>query len=384
MEHAHNHTIIFVVYDGIENSVFQSQVLIPLQKRLRECSQITVTLISFEQKKYSHVELIKIIPEQDRLRVVLFKRLPFIMPGSLLLAAREFSSICCSEPVSGARPYLIIVRGPIAGLIVQRVVKRFTYCHSELDSGSSQKPELIIQSRGLCAEEYRYAHEQAYWFVRPWHWLRYQQFKCLEKKVYGRNTCHPELACPPKPWRRLDSGSRLSFTIEAVSPALKKYLVSMFNANPEQISIASYDIPTPISPEQVSRWRQQARQELGIPEDAYVYCYSGSHKPWQCASESIAYVAQRYYEDNKSFLLVLSQDSEKFLIELKASKISETWYRVLPVPPSKLFYYLAAADAGLLFRKADVVNWVSRPTKMLEYQAVGLKVIHNGTIGLLL
>jgi len=45
-----------------------------------------------------------------------------------------------------------------------------------------------------------------------------------------------------------------------------------------------------------------------------------------------------------------------------------------------LYVYLAAADYGLLFRHKDIINWVSRPTKMLEYQAVGLKIIHNNTI----
>jgi hypothetical protein len=55
-------------------------------------------------------------------------------------------------------------------------------------------------------------------------------------------------------------------------------------------------------------------------------------------------------------------------------------YFVLSVEPKKLDRYLCACDSGLLFRDKDIINWVSRPTKMLEYQAAGLQVIHNHTI----
>jgi len=34
----------------------------------------------------------------------------------------------------------------------------------------------------------------------------------------------------------------------------------------------------------------------------------------------------------------------------------------------------------MLFREQTIVNWTSRPTKLLEYQAVGLEVVHNNTV----
>ena len=55
-------------------------------------------------------------------------------------------------------------------------------------------------------------------------------------------------------------------------------------------------------------------------------------------------------------------------------------YLVLSAKQDDVFRYLSVADAGLLFREKNVVNWVSRPTKMLEYRSVGLKIIHNNTV----
>jgi len=65
---------------------------------------------------------------------------------------------------------------------------------------------------------------------------------------------------------------------------------------------------------------------------------------------------------------------------LNISKLPKDSYLLLSVKPNNLHKYLAACDVGLLFREKDIINWVSRPTKMLEYQSVGLKIEHNNTI----
>lgn len=338
----HYHNIIFIIYDGIENSVFQSQVLQPIFDRLNECTLTTITLVSFEAKKINWHNIISL---HERLTIILYKRLPFIIPGSLWLASYKLYQALSNKTIDQ-----IIARGPLAGLITQRATKFLNI-----------QNQVFIQARGLCAEEYRYAHQHTSWPQKQWHWLRYQQFKRLEKKVYGAHTA-----------------------IEAVSQALKDYLINMFNAQATLITIAQRDIPKLLGKHVILAWRAQARQELTIPLDAFVYCYSGSYKPWQCATESIAHVADAYQHNKKNFLLVLSQDAELFLEELKKHALPPSNYRMLSAPANKLFYYLAAADAGLLFRHKDIVNWVARPTKALEYQAVGLKVIHNETINWLI
>ena len=83
------------------------------------------------------------------------------------------------------------------------------------------------------------------------------------------------------------------------------------------------------------------------------------------------------------FLLILSQDAVAFQSLFARYAVPAERVRLLSVKPADLLRYLCAADAGMLLRQPDVVNWVSRPTKLLEYQAVGLHIIHNGTIAML-
>ncbi|MFH1832527.1 MAG: hypothetical protein ABH827_07080, partial [bacterium] len=60
--------------------------------------------------------------------------------------------------------------------------------------------------------------------------------------------------------------------------------------------------------------------------------------------------------------------------------LPKTAYKIISVRQEQLYEYLSCANFGFLLREEDIINWVSRPTKMLEYQAVGLKIIHNNTI----
>ena len=69
--------------------------------------------------------------------------------------------------------------------------------------------------------------------------------------------------------------------------------------------------------------------------------------------------------------------SVKALKNLKSENV------VLEEIADDVIKYLCAADAGILLRKKDVVNWVARPTKILEYRAAGLKIIHNDTVAML-
>ena len=231
----------------------------------------------------------------------------------------------------------------------------------------SYSPTVTVQARGLCAQEYWFTHMHdgaglVHKLVRS---CLYSSLARLERKVYAAAyTNNP-------------------FTIESVSPALKNYLVRHFGARTTGIAIAHKDIPKKVEPKQVLDWRTQVRQELAIPESAYVYCYSGSFKPWQCAQESIEYVVGQFGKNSEAFLSILSSDRQNFEHACAASNIDMTRVRITSVQPEQVTKYLAAADAGLLLRHKDPLNWVSRPTKLLEYQAVGLKIVHNNTIALL-
>ncbi len=348
--------LMYVIYDGICNSVFQSLVLAPLLEMLANDYELEITLVSFESNKISPERLMRLIPAHDRFHFVLLKKFSFIGKVSLWLGILQLYWLLGKLPCNR-----VITRGPLAGWIAMHAIRK------RIQKKSSKALPLTIQARGLCAEEYRYTYSRdKTTFLRGLYYcLMYRELLLIERETFRYNNEYNFLP---------------TMDIEAVSPALKEYLVKNFKACPHKISIAQHDLPRRLSLDQIQQWRVQMRRHLSIAPDAYVYCYSGSYKPWQCAEETIQFFVQQYRRDSKSFLLIFSQDKDMFTQELETYKIPKQSYRVANIPPRYLLEYLSAADAGLLFRDADIINWVSRPTKMLEYQAVGLKIIHNNTI----
>lgn len=341
--------IVFIVYDGIHNSVFQSMVLAPLMEMLMADVNTSVTLISFERKKLTAQTLQSIIPTHNRLNVVIMRKLPFLGKLSLWLGVHQLQLF-----LKKVKADQIIARGPLAGWVAIKATQTLT-------AASSMIPSTIIQARGLCAEEYRYTHQKHVdGYLKHFYRQRcYHALKQIECQAY----------------------SNQNMAIQSVSPALKEYMVKHFHANPDAITIVTNDLPQPIAPEQVAEWRSALRKQLGIMNDAYVYCYSGSYKPWQCVDQTIHFFANLHEHEDKNFLLILTQDTQQFTAALEYCKVPKNRWLVLSVTPNELAQYLAVANAGLLFREPDVINWVSRPTKMLEYQMVGLKIIHNNSIG---
>ncbi len=359
-----NKQLTFVIYDGIENSVFESQVLIPLLSLIKRSPNIEITLVSFEKKRLNSGLLISRIPAHDQLHLVICRRFPFFGKISLHFAAFQLKRLLTFTPSNK-----IIARGPLAGYITLKAINylKKRYSHRLRTETKMKVPKVVIQARGLCAEEHRYAlkGQKMSWLS----WLKnnyiYKSLKAIEWEIYSlkQKTDYPN-----------------QVTIEAVSNALKNYLIDTFRADISKITIATRDLPKTIAADQVARWRNEVRIELEIKQNALVYCYSGSFKAWQCAHETIAAFSYEYSRNHQCFMLVLTQDKEPFIAELTRYKIPPTNYKVITVRPINLYRYLSAGDFGMLLRERDVINWVSRPTKMLEYQAVGLKIIHNNTI----
>lgn len=330
-------SLCFVVYDSIFNSVFQSQVLTPLLAHLDAHTYDHITLVSYEPSVPSKQSLAQRLPVHPNLTVIILKRPPFVGTASLWLGIAPLKKIINRSSFSA-----IMARGPLAGWIAQRCTDG----------------PITIQARGLCAEEHRYTHaEKVTWWQKPHYWLHYKALYAIEQDVY-------------------DSHNH----IEAVSPALKDYLIKQFGTQEKNITIATHDIPKALSAENRAQARTRIRTELAIADNAVVYCYSGSYKPWQCAEETVSYFIEQYGHDASTLLLILSPDTEAFTTTLKQHNFPMSQCRIVNVAPHKLLDYLAAANVGFLFRHPDIINWVSRPTKVLEYNAAGLRIVHNGTV----
>lgn len=326
-----NVPLIVIVTDSITNTVFPGQVLAPLEKI---CQERTVHLISFEPSPRA------ITMTHDHIRLTFLKRMPFV--GSLTIAygARLLKKILEEYPF-----FEIRARGPLAGAMARRIL-------------DDRCRKLTIQARGLLAEEYRYAHPPS-----RFHTFRTRQYRTVEQEAY----------------RPQNADSICS--IEAVTPHLIEYLVSEYGTRERMCTVAKEDIPELIPFETREEWRAEIRARLGIPFHDYILCYAGSSHPWQQPQQIVAYGVEQLQRNPDAHLLILTQDPQAFEKYAEPYDFDRSRFIVMQVPHHEVMQYLCACDAGLLFREADIVNWVSRPTKALEYAAANLTILHNHTIG---
>jgi hypothetical protein len=222
----------------------------------------------------------------------------------------------------------------------------------------------MIQIRGLLKDEYLYTHKDTTSYIKKCIYkMRAWQLNKLEKVVYSTT-----------------KQQKIRYTLQAVSPALKKHLKTQYGIGKTTITIANDDLPPLCNDAQVACWRTVLRAQHNIPSNASVYCYNGSAKPWQCPEKIIAFFITIYKKNTAAFLLILTQDSDIFTKLLTSTRIDNKCYKIISVTHNTIYQHLAMADIGLLFREQHLINWVSRPTKILEYRAVGLSIVHNNTV----
>lgn len=335
--------LIAVIYDGISNSVFESQVVQPLINEKQKKPERPIWLISFESDITIPLSAQLITHEIQCIR---YKKISFIGQWSLRIVAFQLKKFLLRFV-----RYELLARGPLAGFI----------CLQVLDTNKCT--QITIQARGLLAEEYAYTHRSDTHIRRLLRLLRKKQFSMLEKYVYGY---------APR--------TTQSLTIQAVSPALADYLIATYGTPVDRISIALDDIPPMIPVDQRTHWRITMRKQMNIDLQAQVYCYNGSMKPWQFPDGILQLFKDTYVEDATRVLLILTQDKAFFEQLIKKYALPSHAYRIYTVPHTRIYEYLSACDVGILLREQNIINWTSRPTKLLEYQAVGLKIVHNNSV----
>jgi hypothetical protein len=332
--------LVFIIADSVSNSVFEGQILLPLLKRLNDNPYLSIALVSFEQNKVSKTTIQRINKEHPRLLLHIHYRYQFWGNWSLKRSIEKLQTI-----TSHLKNYTIIARGLLAGSIAQQI---------KLDSCS----QLIIQVRGLLHQEYWYIHKNKS-LLKPVYWLRMHLYKNLETSIYKRNI------------------QKTHFSV--VSIALKNYIIEQYHIAKNAISIEQTDFPKRINKINHQIIRTQFREKLQLHKKT-VFVYLGSAHSWQCPEKTILFFKEQLEKDIHSFLLIISKDTKPFQILLKKHTLSKTSFKLISIGHTQVKNYLCAADYGLLFREAELINWVSRPTKAIEYWAARLPIIHNNTI----
>lgn len=336
--------LIYILYDSINNTIFAGQIWRLLLTKIAHQPKLQIILISFERQIIQHDYF------HPNIKIIQIKRLRYLGQISLFF---DFLRLKTQIKPIISKPYQIIARGPFAGFIALKLFKKY------------QDLKLTIQARGLAAEEYRYTHKNTYrntnflnnFLVK----LRYLQLFNLEKQVY---------------YQQFNS----NLTIECVSPALAECLNKIYQTNKLILTIAHEDLPIQIPTSQLASWRVSLRKTLNISPEKIVYCYSGSNQLWQCPTQTIQWFTQIFKQNSNAFLLILTPQVNFFKRLIQAHDLPDHSYLVLSVEHQNIYPHLAIADFGMLFREEHIINWVSRPTKALEYQSAGLPIIHNNTV----
>lgn len=326
---------IVIIYDSTDNSVFESQLLQPLLQWRAARANRSATIISCEQQPDNRPA------QRAGIDCIYIKRMPYIGRISLWYAALRVYLLVRNLP-----SYELFARGPFAGYIART-------------SATSTCTHIILQARGLAAQEYRFVCEQQ-GNRSPLMRLRMALLEALERNVYRTN--HPQL------------------TIQAVSPALRDYLITQFNARAERITLAQEDIPQPLDLAVRATYRAAVRAQLNIAPDIRLYCYNGSYKPWQCPYQTLQFFSNELKTYPTAHLLIISKDREAFNKACWHYDLPKESYTVITTQSHEVIKHLAACDIGMLFRQGDIINFTARPTKALEYYAAGCVIVHNGTI----
>lgn len=343
--------LIYIMYDSIHNSIFTSQILNQLITLKQQNPEREIILISFESSPPAPDTITQLIPESASIITYFPRKLPLVHFINLPIAAWQIAAI-----LNQHEQYELYARGPIAGIIGLYAQKKKQCLH------------FTIQVRGLLAAEYAYIHEEnLHFFQKKWHTWRTKLYDTIERFAYSKEVIN----------------KHAHILLEAVSPALKKYVMMEYGIAADLITIAAENL-LELTHTDKQQWRSTRRKELIIPENAYVYCYNGSAHAWQCPEETIVFFSKQYTKSTNHYLLIVTQEKKPFNELLNKYKIPCSAYRIITVAHQDVSSYLAASDAGILFRKNHIINWVSRPTKALEYRTAGLSIIHNKTVAYLL
>lgn len=337
-----------VIFDSITNSVFAGQIYEPLVRLAGNDVFARAYLVSFESRDtYDRACGVAQKLSHKKIKVIILRRYPFISCFFLRISALKLKKVFEREIGFGDLSE-IIARGPLAAVVCQYALKSIGYA------------KLTIQARGLLAQEYLYTHKGVGFFKKLFHRWRAYCYKRVERQAYGKlQPC--------------------AYQIESVSEALSEYLCESFSAIPEKIFLAMRDTPPPIEPGVRAYWRAKIRMSFGIAEYAKVYCFCGSALAWQQPDLVIKFFCEQSKKERESFLFILSSDKEVFERQT-ARLLSSSSCAVLRVSHAEVFLYLCAADFGLIFREKNIINFVSRPVKAMEYEAAGLTIVHNNTV----
>jgi hypothetical protein len=236
--------------------------------------------------------------------------------------------------IPNLKKYVIHVRAEFTGYLTQKAIR-------ELGCGN----KIIVDFRAIVLEELRYklsSHSSN---------LLRKMLILLQKKYSERF------------YKTFLSRQDYNLTISSVSPAINEYIMQKYPQCLYPLAVNPNIAGKQFSYSEVERF--QVRKELNIPEDALVaICATGSNAIWQKDEETIGALIKRGV----------------IVINLSKNEANTIGCITTRVPFVQMPAYLSASDMAVLWRDHDFINWSASPSKLSEFAAMGLWIIHNKSV----
>lgn len=313
-------------------SVYESQVL-ELLKYFILHKKLNVMLMQGYSSKDEKMKLERKISNYPVLagRILWYRSYP-AYPAFESLHLHSIKKAFLSIP--NVNQYVVHVRAEFTGYLVQKAIRRL---------GCVNK--IVIDFRAVVLEELRYKLSSS--SVRG---LR-KMLILLQKKYWKRF------------YNSFFSARDCNLVISSVSSAINEYIRERYPQCPYPLTVHPNIAGIQFVYSEVERAR--VRQELGIPEDALVaICATGSNAIWQKDGETIETLIKRGVT----------------VINLSNNKLDIKGCITTKIPFAQMPAYLSAADMAVLWREHDFINWSASPSKLSEFAAMGLYIIHNKSI----
>ena len=333
-------SILYISYDGLTDSLGQSQILAYL-KRLSLLGN-RVVILSYE-KADRLAESGRQVAETINAHHLIWEPLSYTKQPPILSTIKDIrKGLKRSKDLHRVHHFDVVhCRGYIAAIIGKNLKEKFG-------------TKFIFDMRGWWPDE---KLESGLWDKKIFKPV-YTYFKKLERDFFR------------------SSDYAVSLTYKG-----KEEIVKQGMAEGEKIGV----IPTCVDFDLFQPWdaqvRSKMRASLGITEDEKVFIYSGSvggnYDP-----ETLIRVFKAFEELHpRSFLLILSKDKlDKVILEMFASAGIKR-VAIHNVPFGKVSDYLRAGDVGFIYYKITFSTIGRSPTKLGEYWASGLPVISFKNIG---
>ncbi len=332
--------ILYISYDGMTDSLGQSQVLAYL-KRLSKYGYI-FDILSFEKPdnyEKSKDEILKSIEGRNINWIPLsYTKSPSVISTlkDLYVGWKHIKYLYSNNSYD-----IVHCRGYIAAILGLRCKKEF-------------RSKFIFDMRGWWADEKK---ESGLWdniLFNP----VYKYFKKLEKDFFRESNYSISLT---------NTGKR-----EIIGKQLKNDNIAVIP------TCVDFDVFKPFSED----IRLSVRQSLKIPSEANVLIYSGALGT-NYNNEGIFKIYQTLRLKNKnSYFLILSKDNPDYVnAELKRFNVNTDNIRIVNSSYADVHKYLMAGDVGIILYKKQFSAIGRSPTKLGEYWASGLPMISVKGLG---